>query len=143
MGKCLEIRYFLLKFHSEGEFWHCHNPGNHLGLTNHTNKANLGSQNKKMCKVRPYTIPTVNALCPQKILTHFTNGTKFTVCKMNSKDGPRWILSWKENNTFCEILKPVYSVIPTFLILSFHWVATIYLFFKLFPCFFSLSYFSS
>jgi len=23
-------------------------------------KANLGSKNKKMCKVRPYTIPTVH-----------------------------------------------------------------------------------
>ena len=59
MGKCLEIRYFLSKFHSEGEFLHCHNPGNQLGLTNQTNNANLGSKNKKMCKVRPYTIPTV------------------------------------------------------------------------------------
>ena len=51
MGKCLEIRYFLSKFHSEGEIWHCHNPGNHLGVTNLTFKANLGSKNKKMCKV--------------------------------------------------------------------------------------------
>ena len=59
IGKCSEIRYFLSKFHSEGEFWHCHNPGNHLGLTNQTFNANLGSKNKKMCKVRPFAIPTV------------------------------------------------------------------------------------
>ena len=59
MGKCLEIRHFLTKFHSEGEFCNWHNTGIHLEATNQTFKANLGSKNKKMCKVRPYTIPTV------------------------------------------------------------------------------------
>ena len=58
MGKCLEIRHFLTKFHSEGEFCHWHNTGIHLEATNQTFKANLGSKTRKCAKsnLRPYLL---------------------------------------------------------------------------------------
>ena len=34
MIKCSERRHFLIKFPSEGEFWHCHFAGNKLGASN-------------------------------------------------------------------------------------------------------------
>ena len=34
MIKSSEIRHFLIKFPSEGEFWHCHLAGNKMGDSN-------------------------------------------------------------------------------------------------------------
>ena len=53
LGKiqCSKIRYFSMKFSSEGEFWHCHFAGNKKEYSNQMFQAKLGSENKKISKV--------------------------------------------------------------------------------------------
>ena len=59
MIKCSEIRHFSMKFPSEGEFWHCHFAGSKMGASNQMFQAALGSENKKISKVRHSVPPTV------------------------------------------------------------------------------------
>ena len=40
MIKRSKLRHFLMKFPSEGEFWHCHFAGNRLGASNQMFQAN-------------------------------------------------------------------------------------------------------
>ena len=48
MIKCSEIRYFSMKFPSEGEFWYCHFAGSKLGASNQMFQAKEGLENKKI-----------------------------------------------------------------------------------------------
>ena len=51
-----------MKFHSEGEFCHCHFAGKKLGTSNQMFQAKYGSENNKMLKVRYSIPPTVVAI---------------------------------------------------------------------------------